>query len=216
MCSVIGLTYAGFQTANDCSVSPASVAEYRNYSGPDVGFPRGDARLDFTDLYAFPKPRDARKSILIMNVHPSSSVQPPGLTTTEPFVPEALYELKIDTDGDAVADIAYRVRFFAFGGGQTATLRRVEGAEASGDGDGGQVIVEKAPVSMARVTRPATIASSRAGEAILSSSTYTAQSTICSSPAMISLLTKIFAAAPSSCPTQPWGLNRFGCGPARW
>jgi hypothetical protein len=27
----------------------------------------GDARLDLTDLYAFPKPGDAGKSILIMN-----------------------------------------------------------------------------------------------------------------------------------------------------
>ena len=27
-----------------------------HYSGPDFGFPRGDARLDLTDLYAFPKP----------------------------------------------------------------------------------------------------------------------------------------------------------------
>ena len=43
-----------------------------HYSGPDFGFPRGDARLDLTDLYAFPKPGDPRKSILIMNVHPSA------------------------------------------------------------------------------------------------------------------------------------------------
>jgi hypothetical protein len=42
-----------------------------HYSGPDWGFPRGDARLDLTDLYAFPKPGDAGKSIVIMNVHPS-------------------------------------------------------------------------------------------------------------------------------------------------
>src|ERR1700722_15474828 len=27
-----------------------------HYSGPDFSFPQGDARLDFTDLYAFPKP----------------------------------------------------------------------------------------------------------------------------------------------------------------
>jgi hypothetical protein len=79
-----------------------------HYSGPDFGFPRGDARLDFTDLYAFPKPGDPRKSILIMNVHPSAFVNPPGPTTTEPFAPEWLYEFKIVTDGDAVADIAYR------------------------------------------------------------------------------------------------------------
>jgi hypothetical protein len=85
-----------------------------HYSGPDFRFPQEDARLDFTDLYAFPKPGDAGKSILIMNVHPSAGENPPGPTTTEPFAPEALYELKIDTDGDAIADIAYRVRFSAF------------------------------------------------------------------------------------------------------
>src|SRR5947207_12874246 len=82
-----------------------------HYSGPDFGFPHGDARLDLTDLYAFPKPSEADKSILIMNVHPSAVVNPPGSTTREPFASEALYELKIDTNGDAVADIAYRVRF---------------------------------------------------------------------------------------------------------
>jgi hypothetical protein len=122
-----------------------------HYSGPNFGFPHGDARLDFTDLYAFPKPSDSGKSILIMNVHPSASVEPPGTTTAEPFSTQALYELKIDTDGDAVANIAYRVRFFASEGGtQTATLRRVEGAQAAGTGDAGQIIVERTPVSTGR------------------------------------------------------------------
>jgi hypothetical protein len=32
------------------------------YSGPDYGFPHGDARLDLTDLYAFPKPVGWRRS----------------------------------------------------------------------------------------------------------------------------------------------------------
>jgi hypothetical protein len=127
-----------------------------HYSGPDFGFPKGDARLDLTDLYAFPKPGDADKSILIMNMHPSAVVNPPGTTTTEPFSPEALYELKIDTDGDAVADITYTVRFSSSeDGSQTATLRRVVGARAAGTGNGGQIIVEAAPVSTglnARVT----------------------------------------------------------------
>jgi hypothetical protein len=108
-----------------------------HYSGPDFGFPYGDARLDFTDLYAFLKPRDARKSILIMNVHPASE-NPPGPTTAEPFAPEALYELKIDIDGDAVADIAYRVRFVSGQSGtQSAILRRIDGPQAAGTGDGG-------------------------------------------------------------------------------
>jgi uncharacterized protein DUF4331 len=125
-----------------------------HYSGPDFGFPHGDARLDFTDLYAFPKPGNASKSILVMNVHPSAVVNPPGPTTAEPFAPEALYELKIDTNGDAVADIAYRVRFSASEeGSQTATLRRVEGAQAAGTGDGGQIILESAQVSTGRNAR---------------------------------------------------------------
>src|SRR2546427_11196069 len=103
-----------------------------HYSGPDFGFPHADARLDFTDLYAFPKPGDTGKSILIMNVHPSAVENPPGPTTTDPFAPEALYELKIDTDGHAIADIAYRVRFSVFErGAHSATLRGAERPEAA-------------------------------------------------------------------------------------
>ncbi|MEY2608310.1 MAG: hypothetical protein QOH31_6164, partial [Verrucomicrobiota bacterium] len=132
-----------------------------HYSGPDWGFPRGDPRLDLTDLYAFPKPGDAGKSILVMNVHPSAHdyldrENPLGPTTAEPFAPEALYEIRIDTNGDAVADIAYRMRFSSSAGGvQTATLRRVEGVQAAGANDSDQAIVEGAPVSTgleARVT----------------------------------------------------------------
>jgi hypothetical protein len=122
-----------------------------HYSGPDLGFPHGDARLDLTDLYAFPKPGDSGKSILIMDVHPSVGFNPAGPTTDDPFATEALYELKIDTNGDLVADIAYRVRFTSDkNGNQTATLRRVEGERAAGTGDDGQIILEGAPVSTAR------------------------------------------------------------------
>jgi hypothetical protein len=124
-----------------------------HYSGPEFGFPHGDARLDFTDLYAFPKPGDAAKSILIMNVHPSLGANPPGPTTEVAFSPEAIYELKIDTNGDNVADIAYRVRITSSAGAQTATLRRVEGAQAAGTGDDGQIIVEGVPVSTEAETR---------------------------------------------------------------
>src|SRR5258705_90340 len=120
-----------------------------HYSGPDFSFPQGDARLDFTDLYAFPKPGDTGKSILIMNVHPSDGENPPGATTTEPFAPEALYELKIDTDGNGLADIAYRVRYSAFERGtQTAIVRRVDGPLAAGTGNGGRVFVEESPASI--------------------------------------------------------------------
>jgi hypothetical protein len=39
-------------------------------SGPNFGSPRGDARLDMTDLYAFPKPGDPDKSILVLKRSP--------------------------------------------------------------------------------------------------------------------------------------------------
>jgi hypothetical protein len=119
-----------------------------HYSGPDFSFPHGDARVDLCDLFAFPKPGDASRSILIMDAHPSVGFNPPGPTTTQPFAPEAIYELKVDTNGDAIADITYRVRFSQdANGAQTATVRRVEGRDAAGMGEGGEIIVENAPVS---------------------------------------------------------------------
>ena len=122
-----------------------------HYSGPNIGFPGGDARLDFTDLFAFPKTGDPNKSILIMDVHPSEGANPPGPTTAQPFATDALYEIRIDTNGDAVADITYQARFASSkAGGQTATLRRLDEAQATGTREGGQVIVDGAPVSMGR------------------------------------------------------------------
>jgi hypothetical protein len=104
-----------------------------------------------TDLYAFPKPGDAGKSILILNVHPSVAVNPPGPTTAEPFAAGALYEIKIDTDGDALADICYSARFRSCDDGkQTVMLRRTQGPPAAGVCDEGEVLVEGAPVSVGR------------------------------------------------------------------
>jgi hypothetical protein len=155
-----------------------------HYSGPNIGFPRGDARLDLTDLYAFPKPGDPSKSILIVNFHPSVGLNPPGPTTSEPFAPEARYELKIDTDGDAVANLSYEVRFAPDDGGeQTATLRLVEGAQAAETGAGGKIIVERVPVS-----------------------------TTFSSRVEIFSRTKILAASCWKCPTLFLDRKRLGCG----
>src|SRR5207253_5706720 len=96
-------------------------------SGPNFGFPRGDARLDMTDLYVFTKLGDPAKSIIVLNVHPSFALNPPGPTTTEPFAPGALYEVKVDTDGDAIADIAYSVLLWTcVDGKQSVTMLRIQ------------------------------------------------------------------------------------------
>jgi len=44
---------------------------------PNFGSPRGDARLDMTDLYAFPKAKGSPTGpVLVLNVHPSFGCQP--------------------------------------------------------------------------------------------------------------------------------------------
>src|SRR5215813_12167636 len=120
-------------------------------SGPNFGFPRGDARLDITDFYAFTKPGDPAHSIMVLNVHPSFALNSPEPTTTEPFAPGALYEVQVDTDGDAAADLAYSVQFESSeDGGQTAIVRRRRGVRAAGMGEEGELIVQRAPVSVGR------------------------------------------------------------------
>src|SRR5438034_2443787 len=120
-------------------------------SGPNFDFPRGDARLDMTDLYAFTKPGDPDKSLLILNVHPSFRLDLPEPTTSEPFKPGALYEFKIDTNGDAVADVCYSVQFASSGDGeQSATMRRLQGMRAGSVDEQGEVIVQRAPVSIGK------------------------------------------------------------------
>jgi hypothetical protein len=104
-----------------------------------------------TDLYAFPKPGDLNKSIIVLNVHPSFALQSPEPTAKEPFAPGALYELKIDTNGDVVANICYSTQFASSKNGKrTATVRRLQGVRAAGVGEDGEVIVQQAPVSVGR------------------------------------------------------------------
>src|SRR5262245_16893323 len=114
-------------------------------SGPNFGSPCGDARLDFTDLYAFSK---QDRSILVLNVHPSMAVNPARPTTREPFAPGALYEIKIDDDDDSIAEISYSVQFAPSGAGeQTAVVRRILDGAPLGALEAGEVIIEEAHVS---------------------------------------------------------------------
>lgn len=80
-----------------------------------------DGRLDITDVYGFQSPSNPANTVLIMNVDPVAGVQSP---TT--FHPDASYDFKIDTNGDAKEDITYKVTFSAVSNGsQNVVLRRV-------------------------------------------------------------------------------------------
>jgi Domain of unknown function (DUF4331) len=118
-----------------------------HYSGPDFSFPHGDARVDHCDLFVFPAPEGVQRSVVAIDVHPSFGINPPGPTTTEPFAPEAVYELKVDRNGDGVADLAFWISVSGTNGAQSATVRRVEGADAAGVGESGEIVIAEAPVS---------------------------------------------------------------------
>ena len=93
----------------------------------DSPLAREDTRLDITDVYLF---RGTMGTVFVMNSNSSIAGQMyPGR-----FHPEALYEFKVDTDGDAMEDVTFRVSFGhdEADGRQAYQLRRLDG-EASRD-----------------------------------------------------------------------------------
>lgn len=122
--------------------SPGPIAITVGDDTANVGPPMGDPKTDITDVYAFLKPGDPSKSILVMNVNPLA----PALASS--FDSDAIYMINIDTNGDAVADRSFRVRFSGVVDGiQTATVHMATGALAARLNDGGSVIIAGAPAS---------------------------------------------------------------------
>jgi hypothetical protein len=106
-------------------------------------FDSEDSRTDLTDLYAFPSPTRPDWTVLILNFNPEP-------TAAELSVdPAASYELKIDTDGDLEAEVAFHVRFTPTTGAEaTATVYRATGDTAGGTGSVGEVVIADAPMSI--------------------------------------------------------------------
>lgn len=109
---------------------------------PDLNPPNMDARVDICDFYIFQKPGDANKSVIILDVNPLAP------TFADSFSDEAVYEIKVDTNADAVAEIAYRFTFTPkTDGEQRATVRRASGIHARGASDEGEILFHNVPVS---------------------------------------------------------------------
>jgi len=107
-----------------------------------------------TDLFVFTKPGDPSKSIIVLNCAPVFQVWTRRSRRLQSLCAGALYEIKIDTNGDAIAGhLLQRSVASSEDGKQTATVRRIQGARASGVGEMGEVIVEQAPV-LSRAKKP--------------------------------------------------------------
>ena len=88
----------------------------------DSPLARQDTRLDITDVYLF---RGTMGTVFVMNSNSSIA----GQSYPGQFHPEALYEFKVDTDGDATEDVTFRVSFGHndADGRQTYQVRRLDG-----------------------------------------------------------------------------------------
>src|ERR1051325_4050959 len=106
---------------------PARAADHLD--APGLTPPGGDTRLDITDVYAFQSPSNPAHTVLIMGVNPLA-----GVLNNGTFNPNASYEFKVDSDGDAKEDLTYKVTFSAPNGSlqQGVTLRRLPAAGGSG------------------------------------------------------------------------------------
>jgi hypothetical protein len=120
-----------------------------HFSADNIKFPGDDRRLDLTDLYVFTAPEDPGKTVLIMNSNSTSAPPPiPAPTTGPEFYPGAVHRINIDTDGDALADIAFTFTFSEYdNGSQTGTAWYATGPDAQQPEPAGQVIAESFPVS---------------------------------------------------------------------
>ncbi len=105
----------------------------------DSPIARQDVRLDITDLYVF---RGETGTVFAINVCHSiaGNIPVPG------YHPEGMYEFKIDTDGDAVENLTYRITFDArdSNGKQRSVLRRIAGADAADPNAAGDIIAKGA------------------------------------------------------------------------
>jgi hypothetical protein len=116
-----------------------------HFDAPGKKPPNMDARVDICDIYAFQKPVNANKSILVLNVNPWAP------TYADSFASDAVYELKVDTNGDAIGDIAYRFTFSPKEDGvQKATVRRSVGEQAKGNSNHGELLFQDVPVAFGK------------------------------------------------------------------
>jgi Domain of unknown function (DUF4331) len=106
-----------------------------HFSAVNLEHPGDDARLDLTDLFVFTPPDNPGRTVLIVDSNPFSK--------GNGFHPRAVYRFNIDTDGDALADVAFSFTFSeAQDGGQTATAYYATGSEARTREPRGEVLID--------------------------------------------------------------------------
>src|SRR5262245_55342194 len=127
-----------------------------HFSAANLKYPGDDRRLDLTDVFVFKSSENGDKTVLIIDSNPTSA--PPPIVGQEKgpeFYPGAVYRINIDSDGDALADVAFTFVFSEYdNGAQTGTAWYATGPEARQPEPAGQVLAESFPVSFDGTVRP--------------------------------------------------------------
>jgi hypothetical protein len=98
----------------------------------DAPLAKANVPLDINDVYAFPG--DGDNYVFVVTVNPLTM---PG--DTPEFDAAGLYQIKVDNNGDAVADVSYNVDFDADGG---VVVTKATGSDAATLDNGGETIIE--------------------------------------------------------------------------
>jgi hypothetical protein len=110
-----------------------------HFSAAKLKHPGDDARLDLTDLFVFAAPGNPGQTVLIMNSNPFAK--------GDGFHPDAVYRFNIDTDGDALADVAFSFTFSPYDNGrQTATAYYAAGSDAQTREPRGDTLIQDTEV----------------------------------------------------------------------
>jgi len=118
-----------------------------HFSAANLKSPGDDARLDLTDLFVFAAPGNPGKTVLIMNSNP--------FTQGNGFHPDAVYRFNIDTDGDALADVAFSFTFSPYDNGrQTGTAYYATGRDAQTREPRGDMLIEGTAVGFDATAAP--------------------------------------------------------------
>lgn len=97
---------AAMLVAGTAGLGPVTSGASSHREAPLIG---GDPRADNTDVYAFVSPDDANTVTLLSNWIPFE--EPNGGPNFYPFATDARYNINIDNDGDAIADLVYSWEF---------------------------------------------------------------------------------------------------------
>ena len=98
----------------------------------DAPLAKANVPLDINDVYAFPGEGD--NYVFIVTVNPLTM---PG--DTPAFDAAGLYQIKVDSNGDAVADVSYNVDFDGSGG---VVVKKATGTDAATLNNSGNTIIE--------------------------------------------------------------------------